>query len=218
MVIAGVVAGGAAFADPGALNPDAFDLSGAIDRAVAPTDRALEIAVGGGYTQGAGGAGSAGSLEDLTGAGGTVELQVGVRVSPTFSIAAYGTLARFRRGDEMLDGSRSYAATAGIQATWHARESRSVDPWISLGTGWRGLWLSPKDAATHSAHGAELVRLQLGIDYRLSPSVAITPVIGASASIFLVEDGGMSERMSIDDKELNLYGFTGLFGRFDLGG
>jgi hypothetical protein len=217
MVLASMVAGGSAFADPGALNPDAFDLSGALDRAVAPTGRALEIAVGGGYTQGAGDAGSAGSLEDLTGAGGTVEVQVGMRMTPTFSVSAYGTLARFRRGDAISDGSRASAATAGLQATWHARESRSIDPWISLGAGWRGLWLSPKDATASSAHGVELLRVQLGVDYRLSPSLAITPVIGASASIFLVEGGDLAERMSIDDKALNLYGFTGLLGRFDLG-
>ena len=67
-------------------------------------------------------------------------------------------------------------------------------------------------------HGIELLRLQLGVDYRISPSVAITPVIGASASVFLVENGPMTELSSIADKQLNLYGFTGLLGRFDIGG
>jgi hypothetical protein len=213
-----VVVGGSAIADPGALNPDAFNLSGALDREVAPTRTSLEIAVGGGYTQGVGGAGSAGQLEDITGAGGTAEVQLGLRVTPTFSIGAYGTLARFQPGDAMTTGGRAHAATAGLQAIWHARESRSLDPWISVGAGWRGLWLSPKDAASSSAYGAELVRVQLGVDYRISPSVAITPVIGASASVFVVEGGPMTDLSSIDDKELNLYGFTGLLGRFDIGG
>jgi len=218
-VLASVVAaGGVAVADPGALNPDAFDLSGALDRAVAPTQRALEIAVGGGYTQGAGGAGRAGSLEDITGAGATVEAQIGLRLTPTFSLAAYGTVASFQPGDEMASGSQARAATAGIQATWHARETRSLDPWVSVGAGWRALWLSPKDATSSSAHGVELMRVQLGVDYRLSPSVAITPVIGASASMFLVEDDAMSQLTGIHDKELNIYGFTGVLGRFDLGG
>jgi len=217
-VLASVVAAGSAFADAGALNPDAYNLSAALDREVAPTGRSLEIAVGGGYTQGAGGAGSAGQLEDLTGAGGTAEVQLGLRVTPTFSIAGYGTLARFQAGETALTGGRAHAATAGLQAAWHARESRSIDPWVSVGAGWRGLWLSPKDAASTAVHGIELLRLQLGVDYRISPSVAITPVIGASASVFLVENGPMTELSSIADKQLNLYGFTGLLGRFDIGG
>jgi hypothetical protein len=217
-VLASVVAGGSAFADPGALNPDAFNLSGALDREVAPTRTSLEIAVGGGYTQGVGGAGSAGELEDITGAGGTVEVQLGLRVTPTFSIGGYGTLARFQPGDATTPGGRAHAATAGLQAIWHARESRSLDPWISVGTGWRGLWLSPKDAASSSAYGAELVRVQLGVDYRISSRVAVTPVIGASASVFVVEGGPMTDLSSIRDKALNLYGFTGLLGRFDIGG
>ncbi|MEO7730443.1 MAG: hypothetical protein ABIY55_05685 [Kofleriaceae bacterium] len=217
-VLASMVAAGSAVADPGALNPDAFNLSGALDREVAPTRKALEIAVGGGYTQGAGGAGSAGELEDLTGAGGTAEVQVGLRVTPTFSIAGYGTFARFQSGEAVISGGRAHAATAGLQVAWHGRESRSIDPWISVGAGWRGLWLSPKNAAASSAQGAELLRVQLGVDYRISPSVAITPVIGVSASVFLVEDGPMTESTSIQDKKLNLYGFTGLLGRFDIGG
>src|SRR4051812_37588866 len=98
-VLAGVVAGGvSAHADPESFNPNAFDLSGALDRDVAPTQRSLEIAVGGGYTQGTGGAGVAGSVQDVTGPGGTLEVQVGLRASPGFSFGAYGTLARFERG------------------------------------------------------------------------------------------------------------------------
>jgi hypothetical protein len=219
-VLASVFAGGApAHADPEALNADAFDLSGALDRDVAPTRRALEIAVGAGYTQGVGGAGGAGSVEDVTGPGGGIELQVGVRWSPRFSIGMYGTLARFRHGDAIAEGSRAHSATAGVQAVWHSRESRSLDPWISVGIGWRGLWLAPKDAMASSVHGVELVRLQVGIDYRIAPWLAISPVVGASASLLLFEDGATgSELTAVHDNRLNLYGFTGILGRFDLGG
>jgi hypothetical protein len=220
VVLAGVLAGGApAHADIESFNAQAFDLSGALDRDVAPTQRALEIAVGGGYTQGVGGAGGAGSVEDVAGPGGSLEVQVGVRTSPRFSIGAYGTLARFQRGTMMAEGSRAYAVTAGIQAAWHARQTRSLDPWLSAGAGWRGLWLAPNDAASSSVHGVELLRVQLGVDYRITPAIAITPVVGASASMFLVEDAAMpSELTAVHDHRLNLYGFTGILGRFDLGG
>jgi hypothetical protein len=210
---------GVAHADVGALNTDAFDLSGALDRDVAPTRRSLEVAVGAGYTQGVGGAGSVGSLEDLTGPGGSVELQLGLRASPGWSLGLYSTLARFRRGDESADGTRAYGATAGVQAVWHSRESRSLDPWVSVGAGWRGLWLSPRGGDTISVHGVEVFRLQLGIDYRFTPWLSVAPVIGASASLFLAEDASMDSSLTaIHDNRLNLYGFTGVLGRFDLGG
>jgi len=61
--------------------------------------------------------------------------------------------------------------------------------------------------------------LQLGVDFRITPAIAITPVIGASASMFLVDDAAMeSSFTAVQDHRLNLYGFTGVLGRFDLGG
>jgi hypothetical protein len=220
VVVAGVLAGShLAAADPQAYNPNAFDLSGALDRPVAPTQRSLEIGIGGGYTQGIGGAGEAGSVQDLTGPGGNLEIQVGVRTTPGFTVGLYGTGARYRHGDLFADGSRAHGATAGIQAVWHGRAERALGPWVGVGIGWRGLWLAPAGSAPISAHGIELLRIQLGMDYRITPAIAVTPVIGASASMFLVEDAAMPSMFSaVKDNRLNLYGYTGVLGRFDLGG
>lgn len=220
LALAGALAHSApARGDIESFNTDAFDLSGALDREVPATSTSLEIAVGGGYTQGVGGAGSSGSVEDITGPGGTVELQVGVRWTSQFSLGVYGTLARFRHGDQFADGSSAHGATAGIHAVWHARASRSLDPWISAGSGWRGLWLSPSEGIPMSVHGIELLRIQLGIDYRFTRWFAISPVIGISASLFLVEGADMAtERTRLQDNRLNVYGFTGILGRFDIGG
>jgi hypothetical protein len=213
-----IAAAGVANADPESLNPDAFDLSGAIDRPVSPTRGPFELVIAGGYTQGAGGAGMIGNIEDVAGPGGTVELQLGYRLSPRFSAGAYGAVARFRHGDAIGDGSRAYGATAGIQAVWHTSETRSVDPWFSVGAGWRGLWIDRVGAAASSMQGIELARLQLGIDYRLSPWLAVAPVISASLSVFLVENAVMPDGFTaVENKRLNLYGFAGVLGRFDLG-
>ncbi|HEY0476038.1 MAG TPA: hypothetical protein VGD37_00855 [Kofleriaceae bacterium] len=210
---------GTAHADPEALNPDAFDLSGALDRPVTPTRPSFELALGGGYTQGVGGAGAIGSVQDLTGPGGTVELQLAYRPSARFSAGLYGTLAWFRRSDPALDGSRAYGATAGVQAVWHGKEARALDPWVSVGAGWRGLWLTQADGRGSSMQGLELLRVQLGIDYRITPRLAVAPVVAASLSLFLYENAVMAMDFTlVQDKRLNLYGFTGLLGRFDLGG
>jgi hypothetical protein len=213
-----IAAAGDARADPESLNPDAFDLSGAIDRPVPATRGPFEIVVAGGYTQGAGGAGLIGNIEDVAGPGGTVELQLGYRASSRFAAGVYGAIARFRHGDAIGDGSRAYGATAGVQAVWHTSNTRSVDPWASVGIGWRGLWIDRIGAPASSMQGIELLRLQLGIDYRLSPRLAVAPVISASLSIFLVENATMPDDFTpVQDKRLNLYGFAGLLGRFDLG-
>jgi hypothetical protein len=214
--------GGAAAAHarpgPGSLNSDAFDLSGALDRDVAPTPFSLEVVVGGGYTQGVGGAGASGSVEELTGPGGGLELQVGTRLTPELSLGLYATLARFQHGDAIAEGTHAHAATAGVQATWHSRERRSLDPWIGVGLGWRALRLGPMDAPASSLHGAEL-RVQLGIDYRFSRRLAISPVIGASLAMFLAETSTATTGLAaVADHRINFYGFTGVLGRFDVGG
>jgi hypothetical protein len=214
--VTSVATSGTVHADPESFNPNALDLS-RLDQAVAPVGHAIELAVGGGYTQGVGGAGDIGAVEDLTGPGGNVEVDLGVRLTPQLAVGGYGTLARFRHGDAMLDGSQAWGATAGVQAAWHIRPDRSVDPWISVGTGWRGLWLTQQGAASTNAQGLEVVRAQLGLDYRASRGFAISPVIGASASVFLTENIPMTSDLSqIHDNRLNLYVFSGLMGRFDL--
>jgi len=203
---------------PGALNNDALDIGAALDRDVAPTPRALEVAIGAGYTQGVGGAGGSGSVEELTGPGGGLELQIGTRVVPALSVGLYGTVARFQHGDAIADGTHAQAATAGVQAAWHARESRALDPWIGVGVGWRQLRLDPMGAPASSLHGAEL-RLQLGIDYRFSRRLAIAPVVGASLAMFFAETTAMQSGLTaVTDHRINFYGFTGVLGRFDVGG
>jgi hypothetical protein len=208
-----------ALADPESLNPDAFDLSGALDRPVAPTEATFEFALGGGYTQGAGGAGIFGNIEDVAGPGATLEVQLGYRVSSRVAVSAYGTAARFRHGDLIGEGSRAYGASAGLQVAWHASDTRSLDPWVSVGAGWRGLWIERAGMQRMSMQGIELMRVQLGIDYRLSSRLAIAPVIAASLSTFLVENTVMPDDFTpVMDKRLNLYGFAGCLGRFDIGG
>jgi len=219
VLVAGVLAAGPAYADPESLNPDAFDLSGALDRPVPPTRPSFELALGGGYTQGAGGAGIIGDIEDVAGPGATLELQLGYRASSRLALGVYGTAARFRHGDAIGDGSRAWGASAGVQAAWHSTDTRALDPWVSVGAGWRGLWIDRIGARGASMQGIEPLRLQLGIDYRVSPRFAVAPVISASLSMFVVENAVMPDDFTlVQDKRLNLYGFAGVLGRFDLGG
>src|SRR5690606_2036887 len=115
-------------------------------------------------------------LDDLAGPGGAFELAAGYRIIPHLSIGAYGTLGLYDDREPLDADTNVISASAGVQAVLHTRPDRAIDPWISLGTGWKGLWLDPPNGETTALQGLELARLQLGADYRLSPDIAIAPV------------------------------------------
>jgi len=200
--------------------PESSDTGSYVDHHVAPISNAFEIGVGTGYSQGGGKLGGGmRNLEDLSGPGAAVELDLGYRIIPELSVGVYGTFSKYQHGDAIDSNTDVLGATAGVQAAWHFRPDRSIDPWVSLGTGWKGLWLNPDQGKVTSLQGFELARLQLGVDYRLSQDVAITPVIGGSLGLFVSQDSPMTtDYTEIQDKKANFTGFAGLSGRFDLGG
>jgi hypothetical protein len=203
-----------AFAQPEPAESTGFD------HEVPAVNNALEIGVATGYAQGGGKlGGTMGSLEDIAGPGGVVELDVGYRIVPQLSVGAYGTFSSYQKGDNLVSSTDVLGATAGVQAAWHFRPYRSVDPWVSLGTGWKGLWLNPPTGKVTSLQGLELARVQIGADYRVSKDIAIAPVIGGSLSLFISQDSAMTTDLTeLQDKKVNFTGFAGLAGRFDLGG
>jgi hypothetical protein len=200
--------------------PESPDANASFDHTVAPVKNAFEIAVGTGYTQGGGKLGGGiGNLEDISGPGAAVELDLGYRIIPQLTVGAYGTFSKYQHGDQLDSDTDVLGATAGVQAAWHVRPDTSIDPWVSLGTGWKGLWLNPSSGKVSSLQGFELARLQLGVDYRVSKDIAISPVIGGSVSMFVSQDTPMTTDFTeIQDKKVNFTGFAGLSGRFDLGG
>jgi hypothetical protein len=190
------------------------------DHPVAPVTRGFELGLSTGYTQSAGElGGTMGNVQDVAGPGGLVEVDLGYRILPQLSLGAYGAFSKFQRGENVVGNANVLGATAGVQAVLHLRADRSIDPWISLGTGWKALWVNPVNSPSTSLQGLELARLQIGADYRVSRDVAIAPVIGGSVSMFLGQENEMvSSLTEIKDKKVNVTGFAGLAGRFDLGG
>src|SRR5262249_4205439 len=165
------------------------DDAGAVDRAVAPVSGALEISVGGGYLQGVGDIqGGGASVQDLAGAGAAGELKVGYRVSGGLAGGAYGDFARFARGGSVDGDAGVRSGSAGAYLDWHLRPDRSVDPWVGLSSGWRGLWVAPDAGKTSSFQGWEIARLSAGIDYAVTPAVAISPVIAGGLDVFFSAD------------------------------
>lgn len=108
------------------------------------------------------------------------------------------------------------SAAAGVQAQFHPRPYERWDPWVGLGFGWRGYWADVGDG-TYGLQGFDLVRLRVGVAYRLSARFAVGPVIGATVTDFLSrEPAGATGYQSGDDKKLSTFVFAGFNGRFSL--
>jgi hypothetical protein len=185
---------------------------------LAPATSALELTIGTGYAQGFGDIGAnRPNLVDIGQPGGAVQVGVGYRVIPELTLGIYGAGSMFSRGDQVDNSTNLYSAAAGVQADWHFLPSgHEFDPWVSLGTGWRGYWIHG-DQGTTSLQGLELAKLQLGVDYRVARAVAVSPVIGADLSMFLSESTPVSQSFSnITDPKVNTFVFAGLMGRFDI--
>lgn len=171
---------------------------------------AVEITVGGTLQQLTGSLSDArGSMSEGPGVGG--EVAVGYRLTPNLTLGAYGTLAGF--SDTDADDVATWSA--GAYADWHFRPATSFDPWIRLGVGPKAMWSGERAIVARRLAGGE-ARLAAGVDYRVSPSFAIGPVIGVDAAMYTHEDTVMTRGYEgIRDKDTN-YTFTaGLQGRFD---
>jgi hypothetical protein len=188
------------------------------EASLAPVKNAVELTVGSGYEQAFGKIASGQpTLTDLGQAGGAIQIGVGYRVIPRLTLGLYGSGAMFSRGDQVDPSADLYSAAAGFQADWHFLPGGyALDPWISLGSGWRGYWVSANNETT-SIQGMEIAKLQVGVDYRIVQSVSVSPVVGVDLSSFFTQSTPETNRFTnITNPEVNTFVFAGMMGRFDI--
>ena len=179
---------------------------------------ALEITIGAGYAQGFGDIGATQrSLTDLGSAGGELNVGIGYRIDRHWLIGAYGSGSKYATGD-FTNGADVWSATAGLQANVHLLPDDQWDPWVGLGSGWRGYWVKHA-GGTDSRHGWDIARLQAGVDYRVSPEFAVSPYVGAGLTTFLTQElAGEQSFSNVHSPDVNVWVFAGVQGRFDLFG
>jgi hypothetical protein len=165
---------------------------------------ALEVTVGLGSAQGYSNLGSGSDL------GVGADLGVGWRIDPHWMVGAYGSSALY---PAKSDGPSSLGAAAGVQANYHF--DTSIQPWIGLGTGWRGYWLGEKSGRT-AYQGLDLARLQVGFDVPINRSLTLAPVLSAALTTFLSKPAAAPGATQVND--LSLFVFFGALARFDLFG
>ncbi len=182
--------------------------------------RAFEIGVQGGYTQPFGEIGKSRDIHDSVSAGGAVGLSLGYRFTPHWSIEGTGQYHESVTGDA-FDGTDAdiRGVTMGVQGTYHFRPYKMVDPYASLGTGYRMMWVVPEGAPNDMVHGFEIAKAIIGVDFRVAPSVAFGPLIGADLNMFVWDNPeGATANERIDEVRPSTFLFAGIGGRFDVGG
>ena len=156
----------------------------------------IEIASGGGFTQGTGDVGDGmGSVGDLAGSGNTTQLKIGYRASPNLRSSAS---MEVRRSTPMGIGSPSsiaevLGATAGIYADWHFRpmaHRRSVA--VGRRRLARPVGGASDDDSYQSLQGIDLLRLEAGVDFRLTPKLAMGPMVGLTTTAFVARHGSQT--------------------------
>lgn len=183
-------------------------------------ENAFEIGIMGGYTQPFGDLAENQDLRTISDAGGAVGIDIGYRFNPYMSMSI---LTQYH--EQVVGGDfpgeadlRGFAST--LQGTAHFLPYDTVDPYLTFGSGYRGLWVAPAGSDNDSVfHAIQLARVTFGVDFRVSESVAMGPLAGADMNLFLWESfPGLGESGRVDDPRVSTFLFAGLAGRFDIGG
>jgi hypothetical protein len=208
--LAGLIVAGSAAADDAAVSSDR-----SAERSPGPgLPRAFELAVSMGYLQPTGNLSANTPIGDIAGVGVVAGVDVGVRITPHWAVLAGGQY-HFSDGPA-ASSARGFAAQIG--AAYHVWPNRFPDAYFALRSGYRLLWqVTPNASDDALLHGFDVARLELGIDYRISKSFAIGPVLTGDFNVFAwrVPDSGPST--SIDNERVSLFVAASLVGRFDLG-
>jgi opacity protein-like surface antigen len=193
--------------------------AGYLETPVRAPERAFELGVNTGYTQGFGVLARGRLVSVLAGPGFGAGIDLGYRATPGFSIGVAGQFQGFGASSDLPAGTMVRGGSADLQGTFHTRPYSHVDPWITVGGGYRALWEVPVGSApTIMSHGFELGKLQLGVDLRASESVAISPALGAGVDMFVWQQVSGAETTNLRGRGVSGFLFAGLSGRFDLGG
>ena len=179
-------------------------------RTVPAPVRALEGQLRFGYAQGVGGLGGVEHVQDVAGVGFTVELGAGFR----FSLASMPEFSAGSLYSDVQPNTGSHSWAAGVEAAWHFRPYRSLDPWIGFGAGYRAFLVNPPAGSSLARHAVDVARFAVGIDYRFNAAIAVGPVIGVDLALFL-GDGGDATASSTG---LSTFVTAGIAARFDFFG
>jgi hypothetical protein len=184
---------------------------------VPEASNALELGVGGGYTEGFGALTPLHNIQEVAIDGIGLDLNVDYRFDPHFSIGIQGEYQQFVSPTQASVVARGAATNIGL--TYHAMPSTYAAPWVRIATGYRMFWsVDPAGGEdTTLIHGLELAKATFGYDLRLARDIAVSPAFGADLTMFVWQDEN-GVNVPFGPPQLCVFIFGGFQGRFDLGG
>lgn len=176
-----------------------------------------------GYSLAGGEAAKGSSMSD--GLKGSIPIQVegGYRVLPQLSVGGYFSYGPGLVGP-VCDGASCSGSVMrlGVEAAWRFQQAWMVVPWAGLGLGYE--WASYKasdgaDKLELTYRGLELVDLQAGADYRITPKLSVGPfasfAVGRYGHLKVESPLGNSDG-SVPSATTHTWITLGVRGNFDL--
>jgi hypothetical protein len=154
-------------------------------------------------------------FQDAAGPGVQFGLDVGWRISPMFALGVYGTIAGYLN-DTNVEGYNVRSLTGGIQGSWYMRPFRAFNPWITLGSAYRGVWVIPSFTGQTPRQGWQIARLQVGTDFRVSNDISVAPYLAGDINVIFGEKLPGGEYRNLDGPPAFATFTAGVVGRFDL--
>ncbi|MBL8741166.1 MAG: OmpA family protein, partial [Myxococcales bacterium] len=179
---------------------------------------AFELGFEGGYTQPFGELADGVAVGDIAKSGGAAGLNVGYRFTPRWAISLYGQFHESSVEDNLPGDVDVRGVSTGLMGTFHTRPYMVVDPYLSLGTGYRAFFIARSEDVNETLHGFQIARAMFGVDFRVSEDVALGPQVGADVNVFVADKVENRDVSSVDSVRPSTFLFAGVGGRFDIGG
>lgn len=169
-----------------------------------------------------------GKMSDALNGAVPVIVDLGYRINPHFYIGAYGQAGYGLPANDSC-GKSGVSCSAqsyrlGVNAHYHFTPEASFDPWIGVGTGYEWLHQSAEGGgltASSTFSGFEIVNVQVGGDYHLSPNASIGPFASFALSQYSNQSAALNGQdaqipSSIEHTALHEWLTIGIKGTFDL--
>ena len=170
------------------------------------------------YVQPTGGVSDGHTVQEAIGGGVELGLGVGYRFAPLWSLDLRGDFHdSVGRGLGSTGDARGLAVVVG--PTFHVLPYEFIDPYLSLGSGYRLLVEQRDGAEAHpTTTGLDLLRVQVGFDVRTSSSVGLSLYLAGDVTTFRWSSSGSSFGTLSGGPDLSVFFSGGAQARFDIGG
>jgi hypothetical protein len=147
-----------------------------------------------------------------------LQLDLGYRASPAFSIGGYVMYGMGFTGDDFsricdnADKVSGLSASCsardvrlGIQAQYHFLPKKKLDPWLGAGLGYEWLTLRAdvsggvQAETSNTSKGFELINLQCGLDIKVAPGLALGPFWSFSIGRYSSFDSSFNSSCSFNE-------------------